>query len=695
MKRYGLNNVVELTRPRPRQDELPSGRRARRIVAVGGGKGGIGKSLVSANLGIALARAGHRVTLVDVDLGGANLHTCLGINQPQGTLSDVVTKGTRIESLAAPTGIENLTLVSGAMDALDAANPRAQARARLVEQLQTLDADYLLLDLGAGTSLHTIDFFLLADHGVLVLLPEPTSVENAYRFLKAALFRRLQQTAQALGWRPRRGRAGEPGQRDADAGRGGQGRRRVPPGGGGSARAVAARVPGEAGGQPGPLGRGPERGAGGGGGLEEVLRPGHGLPGGDRLRRLGMADGPEAPAAAGGCRGVGGGREPHGGGRGAGRARPAEVLRPMTVTEEPTLYDVLEVDPTSSIDELRAAVDRARETFGTESLAVYALVDEEQLGELRARLDEAAEVLLDPARRASYDRSIGRIGPATLWAEDDDEDEAPLPPVEPGPHAVLARLDADDEADESEEPEEPDEGEAEAPRQHALALDVPEARGPFGRGVAEGRDARQGLLSGDWAAAVPKEHAARPAPDPASAPPRVEREAVEPEPLLEPVAGPTEADAVPERSGLPPSLGLRLKPAPQPPVAEVVAPEPVPAPPAAPPPSSVAPERPPEHATRPRESRNRLDIAADAEFNGELLRRVRESYGLSLQQVAERTRITRIHLENVEADRYDKLPATVYLRGILVNLARELRLDPARVSKTYLLATQRAHARGS
>ena len=124
----------------------------------------------------------------------------------------------------------------------------------------------------------------------------------------------------------------------------------------------------------------------------------------------------------------------------------------MTVTEEPTLYDVLEVDPASSIDELRAAVDRARETFGksggaqavgaltfgTESVAVYALVDEDELGELRARLDEAADVLLDPARRARYDRSIGRIGPATLWAEDDDEDEAPLPPVEPGPHARAA-----------------------------------------------------------------------------------------------------------------------------------------------------------------------------------------------------------------------------------------------------------------
>jgi len=203
VKRYGLNNVLELPgRPKGRPGEAAPSRRARRIVAVGGGKGGIGKSLVSANIGIALARAGHRVVLADVDLGGANLHTCLGMSQPQATLSDVVTRGTRIETLAVPTGIENLRLVSGAMDALDAANPKAQARARLVAELQSLDTDYLVLDLGAGTSLHTIDFFLLADHGVLVLLPEPTSVENAYRFLKAALFRRLQQAAQALGVAP-------------------------------------------------------------------------------------------------------------------------------------------------------------------------------------------------------------------------------------------------------------------------------------------------------------------------------------------------------------------------------------------------------------------------------------------------------------------------------------------------------------
>src|SRR5262249_32283559 len=55
----------------------------------------------------------------------------------------------------------------------------------------SLNSDYIVLDLGAGTNFNTLDFFLLADHGIVVLLPEPTSVENAYRFVKAVFFRYL------------------------------------------------------------------------------------------------------------------------------------------------------------------------------------------------------------------------------------------------------------------------------------------------------------------------------------------------------------------------------------------------------------------------------------------------------------------------------------------------------------------------
>ncbi len=178
-------------------------RRTRRVISVGGGKGGIGKSLISANLGIELARRGKRVVLVDADLGGANLHTTLGIDLPRRTLSDFIDrKVQRIEDVVTPTGIENLGLVSGALDHLDAANPKYAQKMRLLRHVQQMDVDYAILDLGAGTHANVLDFFLVSDHGVLVLVPEPTAVENAYRFVKAAFWRRMRNVASVYGYDP-------------------------------------------------------------------------------------------------------------------------------------------------------------------------------------------------------------------------------------------------------------------------------------------------------------------------------------------------------------------------------------------------------------------------------------------------------------------------------------------------------------
>ena len=163
-----------------------------RIIAVGGGKGGIGKSLCSASLSIALAREGCRVIVVDADLGGANLHTCLGVPPPLRTLGDFINR--RVENLGdvlVQTSAPGVAMVAGATDLLEAGNPTHAQRLRFVRHLLRLPADYIVLDLGAGTSLSTMDFFLLAEHGVLVVIPEPTSVENAYRFLKAAYLRRF------------------------------------------------------------------------------------------------------------------------------------------------------------------------------------------------------------------------------------------------------------------------------------------------------------------------------------------------------------------------------------------------------------------------------------------------------------------------------------------------------------------------
>jgi flagellar biosynthesis protein FlhG len=184
-----------------RRPAAPPSRSARRVVSIGGGKGGIGKSLISANLGIELARRGKRVVLVDADLGGANLHTTLGIDLPRRTLSDFIErKVARIEDVVTPTGIANLGLVSGALDHLDAANPRYAQKMRLLRHVQQMDVDYAILDLGAGTHTNVLDFFLVSDHGVLVLVPEPTAVENAYRFVKVAYWRRMRNVAQVYGY---------------------------------------------------------------------------------------------------------------------------------------------------------------------------------------------------------------------------------------------------------------------------------------------------------------------------------------------------------------------------------------------------------------------------------------------------------------------------------------------------------------
>jgi flagellar biosynthesis protein FlhG len=174
-----------------KESELPA-QKMKKIWAIGGGKGGVGKSLVSANVSICLALMGHKVVAVDLDLGGANLHTCLGLPIPSVTLSDFVSKKvTNFEELLVPTPISNLKIISGAQDELGMANLKHMHKNQIIAKLHELDADYILFDLGAGTAFNTIDFFIAADKGIMVVLPEPTSIENTYRFIKSVFYRRL------------------------------------------------------------------------------------------------------------------------------------------------------------------------------------------------------------------------------------------------------------------------------------------------------------------------------------------------------------------------------------------------------------------------------------------------------------------------------------------------------------------------
>ncbi|HVO20015.1 MAG TPA: helix-turn-helix domain-containing protein [Anaeromyxobacter sp.] len=112
------------------------------------------------------------------------------------------------------------------------------------------------------------------------------------------------------------------------------------------------------------------------------------------------------------------------------------------------------------------------------------------------------------------------------------------------------------------------------------------------------------------------------------------------------------------------------------------------------PPTPSAPAAPPEPAAPPPAQAEAELVPEDAVWSGAVLRRIREARGMSLQQVSERTKVTRHHVENVEADRFDQLPATVYLRGILLSLARELRLDGQKVARSYLERVASAHPGG-
>ncbi|MBI5343770.1 MAG: P-loop NTPase [Deltaproteobacteria bacterium] len=180
----------------PPDTEMPRFLLEPRIWAVGGGKGGVGKSLVAVNLGILLSRAGNNVLMIDADLGAANLHTFLGVegsNMPLSSFlrSDVLD----IRSVISKTGIPNLDIVSGARDSLDTADLGSRQLSRLKGALSTVGYDYVLLDLGPGTSTNMLDLFLAATEGVLVTTPEPTSVENTYRFIKCVLMRRIRVIA--------------------------------------------------------------------------------------------------------------------------------------------------------------------------------------------------------------------------------------------------------------------------------------------------------------------------------------------------------------------------------------------------------------------------------------------------------------------------------------------------------------------
>jgi flagellar biosynthesis protein FlhG len=161
-----------------------------RIIPIASGKGGVGKSLVSANLAVAFAQNGKKVILADLDLGASNLHLIIGHQKPGASLGTWLSNPkVDFSTLVADTDIKNLRFIPGDAEIPGVANLKLASRNNLVRNLLSLDTEILILDLGAGTHQSILDFFLTSGQGIVVSTPAVTATLNAYVFLKNAVFR--------------------------------------------------------------------------------------------------------------------------------------------------------------------------------------------------------------------------------------------------------------------------------------------------------------------------------------------------------------------------------------------------------------------------------------------------------------------------------------------------------------------------
>jgi len=165
-----------------------------RIYGVGGGKGGTGKSFITASLGTMLAQQGKKVLLVDLDLGAANLHTFLALGKPQISLKQYLNKEVHdINDVVMQTAHPNLSVISSSGCSLEIANLYYAQKVKLIKAIKKLSYDYLLIDLGSGTHYNTLDFYLISNEGIIITTPEPISIENMFRFIKSIYLRKIKE----------------------------------------------------------------------------------------------------------------------------------------------------------------------------------------------------------------------------------------------------------------------------------------------------------------------------------------------------------------------------------------------------------------------------------------------------------------------------------------------------------------------
>ncbi len=396
-----------------------------RVVAIGGGKGGVGKSLVAANVGIFLATLGKRVILVDGSFGAPNLHIFAGVPRPARSLSEALAaNGPALADICVPTHVPGVKLIAGVYDPPWIAEPGPAFVRMICEQLRTLPADWVVVDLGPGLASPMLELFLEADISMLVAVPDPTSIELMHRFVKAAFLKLLERRGLAHLVRSRTGEeavsdleGGSPSPLEIwlDAVEDGvteieELRHAIlsfaPHLVVNSARSKSDMELGRA--------------------VASVARRRLGVP----IRYLGHLEYDEAGWAS------------------TRRRRPLLIEHPETriakcfervargllavrpaTTEGDVLpsdshYDLLEVPPTASFEDIRRANRRIRDVYGAESIAISGLYDPASLEAVHRRLDLAYTSLMDAAKRKEYDLELFPDGvpmpvshPASLSAD--------------------------------------------------------------------------------------------------------------------------------------------------------------------------------------------------------------------------------------------------------------------------------------
>ncbi|MBI5510752.1 MAG: helix-turn-helix domain-containing protein [Deltaproteobacteria bacterium] len=318
-------------------------------------------------------------------------------------------------------------------------------------------------------------------------------------------------------------------------------------------------------------------------------------------------------------------------------------------------YDILEVRTDATADEIESSYRGMLAYLGAGSLAMYSMMDEEEVARLRSQVDEAYRTLKDPERRAAYDRALA--GGESLYPS------LMLPHAPSDTHVTIGRVMT---------PLPPGTTQAAASASPPAAIpSAPVSEAPA-RAAPE--------------VSAPSPVDSLPTPAPAAASQAASRADASPTPVPVPIRA---AAPAPPLVKAPFSLldaARRATPLPSSRMAPAAAARSTPVPP------PVTVTKRPVRRLRPKPD---FDITPDTEYNGTLLRRLRESAQASLDELSEITKVSRRYLRALEDGDFVSLPAAVYVRGFVAEYAKALGLDPTTVCKSFMTLYKKHKGEGA